>query len=67
MFNVSGMNYLEEKIRKKRNELYLVESMYGISNQRTICCSKELDNLIIDFQRLKLKFHEIEVGFLLNA
>ncbi|GGE32471.1 hypothetical protein GCM10011391_08950 [Pullulanibacillus camelliae] len=46
---------LFEAIEQKRQQLIHTASLHGISSAKTIKCSKELDKLIITYQKKQVK------------
>ncbi|MCM2674400.1 aspartyl-phosphate phosphatase Spo0E family protein [Alkalicoccobacillus plakortidis] len=48
MIEVSILKYNE--IEKKRMQMFLLAQKYGMTSERTIRCSQELDELLNDIQ-----------------
>lgn len=52
--------HLSEKIESKRNKMQMLSKLYGYDNEKVVACSKKLDQLIVEYQKLEyelLKSH----------
>lgn len=52
MTNNSMDDRLRRKIEKKRHEMLELSNKHGINSEEVLICSKELDSLITEYQRL---------------
>ncbi|MGY3716922.1 Spo0E family sporulation regulatory protein-aspartic acid phosphatase [Sutcliffiella cohnii] len=48
------INKLKEEIEQKKLELLKIANASGMASKKTLNCSRELDHLIIRFQRYSL-------------
>ncbi|WP_156288923.1 aspartyl-phosphate phosphatase Spo0E family protein [Oceanobacillus salinisoli] len=53
-----SVNYKEKKdellksIDKKRNDMFEIVSIYGINSEKTLAYSQDLDQLIVQYQKI---------------
>ncbi|AIM15009.1 aspartyl-phosphate phosphatase Spo0E family protein [Neobacillus sedimentimangrovi] len=50
--------FLEEAIRKKREEMVSIGMVKGLQSKETIICSQELDNLMNEYHKVLINSKE---------
>lgn len=57
---MNDIKRLQDKIEKLRQKMSSIALEKGISNEKTIAISQELDKLITNYQRHTMRYKEID-------